>query len=477
MKLRMRLPIRLRVALYVTFSFAVVIIVLSAALTELYEQYSNRAFDVTLQAATSSVANRLVEGTLGRDLSGIREDISETIYPFENKIGMIHIQVFDANLKSVFSFNEGDSLAYKAEPEIFHQRSMGKKFVTIHMQGRRYRTAFENFEIGDSSQGTVIALCSLASLHESTDRIRGLAFIIAPITILLVGIGSVKIARRALRPLERMAHDIDKIEVDTPMMKLPVPKTNDEIEKVADSFNSLMGRIVSLIDSQRNFLMDASHELKTPLTVIQTEIEMLQMKPNLTAEERENLQHLVAEVEYASKLAVDLIYLSRLESAVAVNSAEVDMRPLVQEIVSHHLPIAKRKDVSVSVKGDAGCVVNADRELLSRAISNVLENAIKYSRRGGKVAVTLSADRGSAKAVLSIIDNGAGISADELPRVFDRFYRTRSSRSGDEKGSGLGLSIAKRIVEQQNGRIGIESKPGKGSKVEIVIPLIRLPSS
>ena len=473
MKPRLRLPIRLRVALYVTFSFAVIIIALSAALTELYEEYSNRAFDVTLQAATSSVANRLVEETLTGDISAIREDINETISPFENKVGVIHIRVFDANLKNIFAFNDEDSLAYKSKPLIFHERSRGKKYATFHYRHRTYRAALENFEIGDSSQGTVVAVGSLASLHESIDRIRGLAFIIAPITILLLGIGSVKIARRALRPLERMARDIDGIEVDTSMMKLHVPRTNDEIEKVANSFNSLMERIGTLIDSQRNFLMDASHELKTPLTVIQTEIEMLQMKPDLTVEERENLQHLVAEVEYASKLAVDLIYLSRLESAVAVNFAEVDMRPLVQEIVSHHLPIAKRKDVSVSVKGEAGCVVNADRELLSRAISNVLENAIKYSRRGGKVAVTLSADRGSTKAVLAVSDNGDGISAEELPRVFDRFYRTKSSRSSDEKGSGLGLSIAKRIVEQHNGRIGIESKPGKGSKVEIVIPLLR----
>ncbi|OYV73821.1 MAG: hypothetical protein B7Z74_03280, partial [Deltaproteobacteria bacterium 21-66-5] len=230
MKLRMRLPIRLRVALYVTFSFAVVIVVLSAALTELYEEYSNRAFDVTLQAATSSVANRLVEETLTRDISAIREDINETISPFENKIGVIHIRVFDANVKNIFAFNDEDSLAYKAKPVIFHERSRGKKFATFHIRHRPYRAAFGSFEIGDSSQGTVVAVGSLASLHESIDRIRGLAFIIAPITILLLGIGSVKIARRALRPLERMAHDIDGIEVDTSMMKLQVPRTNDEIE-------------------------------------------------------------------------------------------------------------------------------------------------------------------------------------------------------------------------------------------------------
>lgn len=460
----MRIPIRLRVAAYVTISFAVVIVVVSYALIELYEGYSYREFDVTIQAAASSVANRVADADLKRGLNGIGEDIEETISDFENRIGLIHIGIFDSTNNEIFSLNDIDSMVLRIP--IMHER----KFLSVHWEAKEYRVAFARFEITDTTQGTVVAMSSLAPLHDSIDRIRGLVFVIAPITILLVGIGSVTIARRSLRPLERMARDIDKIEVGASFMKLDVPKTNDEIERVGESFNSLMERITTLMDSQRNFLMDASHELKTPLTVIQAEIEMLQMNPNLTSEEKDNLQHLVAEVEYASKLSVDLIYLSRLEAGAAKFSAlEVDR--IVDEVVSLHMPVAKRKRISLEVKVPGRVIVNGDYAPLKRAISNVVENAIKYTGKGGEIRIAGRTHRQSSVFILTVEDNGPGVSASELPRVFDRFYRTKRTRGGDEKGSGLGLSITKQIIEQHKGKVKMESEFGKGSRVIIELPL------
>ena len=463
----MKLPIRIRVALYVTLSFAIVIVALSFAVTELYERYSYRSFDVTLEAAAGSVANRLVEENLQKDLSEIREDIGETISSFENKIGVIHVAIFDTKGREVFSVNDQDSVASRIPLQA------GRKFVSISLAGRRYRAAIDNFEINENSQGTVVVSGSLAATRESTDRIRGIIFAVAPITILIVGIGSVLIAHRALRPLERIAHDVDRIQVDKPLSELSVPMTNDEIEKVALSFNALIRRIVSVLESQRNFFMDASHELKTPLTVIQTEIEMLLMKSNLTSEERGNLQQLVSEVEYASKLTIDLIYLSKLESSVALNLNRTDLVGVVEEVVSHHASIARRKKILLRVKAANNCKVNADRDLLKRALSNVIENAIKYNRNGGEVSINTSVDERSSTAVIIVEDKGEGISSEELPRVFDRFYRTRSSRGGDEKGSGLGLSIAKRIIEEHKGKIEIKSKIGVGTSVEIQVPTVK----
>ena len=463
----MKLPIRIRVALYVTVSYAVVIIALSYALTELYEEYSYSSFDVTLQAAASSITNRLSEGNFKKDLSGAKEDVEETVASFENNIGVIRIGVFDKAGKEIFSLNDQDSITSKIP---FGTK---KECVTVPSEGKRYRAAFANFEINENSQGTIVALGSLSATDESIDRIRGLIFAVAPITILIVGIGSVLIARRALRPLEMIAHDIDRIQVDKPLSELRVTKTNDEIEKVALSFNALVRRIISLLDSQRNFVMDVSHELKTPLTVIQTEIEMLLMKSNLTSEERENLQQLVSEVEYASKLAIDLIYLSKLESSVVEKFSPVDFDSVAEEVISHQLSIAKRKNIFLRIKLGCKCEVNANAQLLQRAFSNIVENAIKYSRSGGRVSVSTSVNDKSSMAAMLVEDAGVGISEEELPRVFDRFYRTKSSRSGDEKGSGLGLSIAKRIIEEHKGKIEIRSKIGVGTSVEIQIPTVK----
>ncbi len=462
----MKLPIRLRVALYVTLTFAVVIIGLSLVLTELYERYSYRSFDVTLEAAATSIANRIGEDGERIRLHGLGEDISETISTFENKLGLIHVGIFDPSGKEIFSLHDDGGIAsqVRAEP--------GRRFKSVWKKGKKYRAAISHVEAGDQQsgsarQGTVVALASLSATRESIDRIDSLAFIIAPITILLVGIGSVLIARRALYPLERMALDIDSIRVDRPLAKLEVPRTSDEIQRVAESFNALILRIMSLIDSQRNFLLDASHELKTPLTVIQTEIEMLQMKPSLTSEERDNLQQLLSEVEYASKLAIDLIYLSRLESSAISNLSPQDLDAMVKEVLSHQSPIAAHKEIRFHASLSGRCTVNADPELLKRVLSNVLENAVKYSGRGSEIMVTTEVDPQSSRAIVEITDHGQGISEEELPRVFDRFYRTKGARSGDEKGSGLGLSIAKRIVEEHGGKITLASKRGEGTVVKI----------
>ncbi len=356
----MKLPIRFRVALYVTATFTVVIVVLSFVLIELYEKYSNRSFDVTLQAAASSVANRLIKENMNADVSGITEDIGETILSFENRIGVIKVAVFDPSWREVFSYNDNDSMSNKIKFKESTERNIRKKFKTVKVDDRKFRCAFANFEVEDKLQGTVIAFSSLSSAEESIYRIRTIIFILGPITILLVGIGSVLIARRALRPLEKIASSIDGIQVEKPLTKLDVPQTGDEIKKVAESFNAMIQRISSLIDTQRNFLLDASHELKTPLTVIQAEIEMLSMKTGLSAGERENLQQLLSEVEYASKLAVDLIYLSQLESYTNAELLPVDLTDVLEEVVLHHQTIAKKRHVNLRLKHDGDIEIMAD---------------------------------------------------------------------------------------------------------------------
>ncbi len=469
----MRLPIRIRVALYVTFTYAVVIAALSFVLVEVYEKYSYRSMDVTLQAAASSVANRLVEENIQADVSGISEDVGETVANFENRIGIIKVGIFDASWNEVFSYNDGDSITSESKPVNRIGLNDGDEFITLTSHGGKFRCAFANFEIADSLQGTVVVLGSLSSTRESIDRIRAIILIIAPMTILLVGIGSVLIARQSLRPLEKIASNIDGIRVGEPLKKIEVPQVSDEIKKVAESFNALIQRIGNLIETQRNFLLDASHELKTPLTVIQTEIEMLLMKPGLTTEERENLHQLLSEVEYASKLAIDLIYLSRLESSSPAEVRPVDLGAVLGEVVDHYLVIAGKKNISLRFKHDANLRVMGDSNLIRRALSNVIDNAIKYSRVGGEVQVNGMLDEKFSNAIVFIEDKGEGISREELPRVFDRFYRTKSSRGGDEKGSGLGLSIAKRVVEQHNGVIIIDSEIGVGTTVKIELPAIR----
>ncbi len=473
----MNVPIRIRVALFVTMTFAIVIALLGTATMELYKRYSVRSLDLALQATASSVANRLAEAKAGGDTSDINEDVLETVAGFEDRIGVIRIGIFDASKRELFSDNDEDSTLGMLGVNILSCQGHDRKEQTVSTRAGEFRVASASYETTDTTQGAVIAMASLVPTNESIGRIRTIILIVAPITILLIGLGSVVIARRALRPLEKVASGIEGIRLDEPLSILEVPSSGDEIEKVARSFNSLLNRVGSLIDTQRNFLLDASHELKTPLTVIQTEIEMLLMKRELSAEERENLNYILSEVQYSSKLAIDLIYLSRLESLVVPEEKQTDVGQLLEEAARQHSLIAKGKDVKLRVKHDSDLYVKADGLLLKRAFSNVIDNAIKFSRRGGEVWVTGRLEREASRVVVTFEDRGVGLSAEDLPRVYDRFYRSRTSRSGDEKGSGLGLSIVKRIVERQNGIIRIDSQVGSGTTVTIELPTDRLPSS
>ncbi len=458
-------------ALYVTATFAVVIIVLFAVLSELYEGYSYRAFDVTLQAAASAVANGLSETVFQKDKSGIKEDAGESLMSFERKIGIIRVVIFDSLGRQLLSLNDPGLIAERATPESFTRRDRRRKFLTIRVHDKPYRAAIANFETHGESQGTVVVIASLSATRESIDRVQALAFILAPLTILIVAIGSVTIAKRSLRPLEKMAADIDEIGYGKTLSTLAVPESKDEIKKLSESFNSLIRRINALIETQRSLLLDASHQLKTPLTVIQAEIEMLLMRRDLTETERENLKQLLSEAEYASGLAVDLIYLSRLESVGPHEFSLVSLDSLVESIVSRNASLAKHRSIKLLFEPSNECNVRGDTEMLKRALSNIIDNAIKYSGERGEVRVVTRMVSNGAKAIVEVHDKGQGIDAEELGRVFDRFYRTRSARSGDEKGSGLGLSIAKRIVEQHGGKISIESEVGVGTSVTIELPV------
>ncbi len=468
----MTIPIRTRVALFVTLFFAVVIVVLTAVLIELYETYSYREFDVTLQAAASSVANRMVREDGPSDATKMREDIGETLSDFQRKIGLIRVRILDDQGKAILSYNDPDSVTGGVKPKDFLRKGRRKDFITLHFHNLAYRAASAEFELDEGAQGSVIVVGSLASLHDSIDTIRAVALLVGPITILIVGLGSFLLAKRALKPLEKVTEDINRIEAGRLPTRLTTPGTKDEIERLTASFNGLLGRINALMDAQRDFLMHASHELKTPLTVIQTEMEMLLMRPDLNEQDMENLQQLLSEVEYAANLAVDLIFLSRLESANRMEMSQINVDEIVREVLEHLLPIARRRGIAVGSNLQSNSLIFADRGMLRRAFLNIIENSIKYGKKGGQVIVSTKSSPSLKRIAVVVGDDGEGIDEDEIDRVFDRFYRTREARSGVEKGSGLGLAIAKEIVEQHKGKISIKSKRGIGTVVAMEFEMI-----
>lgn len=461
------MTIKLRISTFFTVAYALVVLTLSYALYEINEASSKESFLFALKSATQSVIDKLSEIDLSSP-SSVSEDLQEAVSIFENKLGILHVLVFDSSGREIASLNS-------ISPESVRSAKVDRgDMFRLMLSGRKYTGIKRSFEINERPAGIVYVYASSSYLEESRDRLRNILIILAPISIVVVAVGSLFLSRRALKPLDDVASEIDKIEVDRSLKPIPVPSSNDEIRKVTESFNDLVARLTSLFQLERNFIVDASHELKTPLTVIQTEIEMLLMNPRLSQSEIENLKNLQLEVERAVKIATDLIFFSRLELSNGLKrTAHVDVDGLVAEVVSRLTNLALAKGVKIEVELASDATLFADKESLGRAFSNVIENAIKYyDKLKSDCRVLVRTAREKDYCVVIVSDNGIGINSHDLNYIFNRFYRTKEARSSEVQGSGLGLAITKKIIEEHKGTIEVKSEVSKGTIVTIKLPVI-----
>ena len=219
----------------------------------------------------------------------------------------------------------------------------------------------------------------------------------------------------------------------------------------------------------RQFSSDASHELRTPLTVLKGESELILGKERKPAEYQGVISSNLEEIQYMSKVLEDLFLLSKSdENQIVLDCRALDISLLIEEVCKHAEIIASEKDIRIVIAYLERLQVHGDPVRLRQMTWNVVQNAIKYTQPGGEVKISMQERENTV--LLVVQDNGIGISEDDLPLVFNRFYRVDKARSRQERGTGLGLSICKFIVDAHEGNIGIESKLGEGTKFRISLP-------
>jgi signal transduction histidine kinase len=250
--------------------------------------------------------------------------------------------------------------------------------------------------------------------------------------------------------------------------RIAVERTENELEHVAQALNGAFDRLQGALDAQQRFTADASHELRTPLATIAAETEWALARPRSADEYRESLLTCRRATERMTRLAERLLLLARADhDAVRLEQTTVGLDPIVQEAVSLVQPLAARRQITIETRLDAARV-NGDRECLTELVMNLCSNAVEYNRDGGHVMVEVWPD--GADACMRVRDSGVGISEDDLPRIFERFFRTDRTRDRRTGGAGLGLAIAKWIVDAHGGRITCRSTVGEGTEM-----LVRLP--
>jgi heavy metal sensor kinase len=292
--------------------------------------------------------------------------------------------------------------------------------------------------------------------------------IFIPASITIAWIVGLLFARRALAPVEEIRRHAERISRVNVVERVPEPGTTGEFLNLARTFNEMLDRLQRAIEDLQNFAADAAHELRTPLANLRAEVEIAIQHPQAPEEHERTLVSVLEEVGRMNQIVTDLFTLAKLDMRqYALKRERVRLAALLQEAKETWEAPAAERGVSIHVDGPDAEVVG-DPNALRRILMNLVENAIKYNRHGGRV--TLSIERSDGKARVRVADTGIGIPTESLPHLFRRFYRVDKARSRESGGAGLGLAICKSFVEAHGGRIDVTSAVGEGTTFMVEIP-------
>jgi signal transduction histidine kinase len=274
------------------------------------------------------------------------------------------------------------------------------------------------------------------------------------------------VVSRALEPLESIADTAERIALTGDVSLTVRPEGTGEVRRLAIAFNRMVERLQRLLESQRQLLADTSHELRNPLTVVRTDLDLLGR--DLDSETRQEVAAEAAEeAERMSRLVADLLYLTREENADRGPAERIRLDRLVDEIVGRLQQVAPDHEVRLGHADPVTVLGNRDR--LHQLVTNLVENGIRYTPAGGHVTVDVRRI-GTTLTRLEVVDDGIGIAPEHLPRVFDRFYRVDPARARATGGTGLGLAIVRRVAESHGGTVEATSEPGVGSTFTVILP-------
>jgi heavy metal sensor kinase len=340
--------------------------------------------------------------------------------------------------------------------------------VGSRMQARMregFREAYHFTEMGDC----VLAGRSLAAFSSGMRRFAGLLFAAGGVVLALGLGGGWWLAGRAIRPIDQISAAASRISAGNLAERINVAEADNELGRLAGVLNSTFARLEAAFAQQTQFTADASHDLRTPLAVIITEAQTALARERSAAEYRETLEGCLGTAQQMRRLTESLLELARFDAGQETMKREpFDLSRVARECVELVRPLAERRGLKLDCDLAAvQCLGDAER--ISQVVTNLLTNAIQFNRDQGNIRISVSADTSSAR--LQVADTGDGIPEEDLPHIFERFYRADKARSRAQGRNGLGLAICKAIVEAHGGSIEVASQIGAGSTLTVKLPL------
>jgi len=384
----------------------------------------------------------------------------------------IIVHVFDTDGGIIASSKNTQNLNEIPAGNFIQVLQGNSRFDTISFENQSSRMTFRVYTtpvFENEKVAYIVQVASpLSSIGIALNNIKVALFVLFPVTVLLTGVMGAFLAEVTLRPINNMIKTIHQITAENMKLKLAIPETKDEIQQLAETFNDMLQRLEKAFTSQKKLFEDLSHELKTPLTILKGEFEIILKKMRSKDEYESVIKSALEEINRVSKLAENLLLLARFDSKEAFpEKRKLELNQLIQSVIANVKGMSELKEIRVSFNSAEKLMLDADESQLRTLFFNILDNAVKYTLPGGDVWVSVTKDKQSAK--VKIQDTGIGIPAEDIDNVFDRFYRVDKSRNNT--GFGLGLSIAKSIIEAHGGTIEARSISSEGTTFTILLPL------
>ncbi len=385
----------------------------------------------------------------------------------------IYVQTLDLNGMILDRTNNMGDYAIPVIPATYKSVvGGGVEVETVTIDNGRLRVYSKRVKDIYGTAGIIQVGRSLDDYDQTLDTLRRLLLIGSLIGLVVAFGAGWLLAGATLRPIAMMAGTAQTIGRDRDFnRRVENSGQNDELGRLAITINDMLGELQgayqnvdNTLQAQRRFVADASHELRTPLTTLRGNLELLRRDPPIAKEDLDAvISDMVDETERLIRLVNDLLVLARTDAGYRLNSAPVALQPLVEEVCRQVQSLETQRLITCEQVEDI--VVSGNRDALKQVLLIFLDNALKYSQG----AIHLSAARQDRQVSISVSDNGPGIDPQRLEHIFDRFYRIDEARSGG--GAGLGLAIARALVEAQNGQIRVESQVGQGSIFSVTLPL------
>ena len=444
-----RIPIRVRLTLAFALAMAIVLAAIGAFLYVRLGSSLDEAIDEELQA-------RMVEASA---LVARGDEVASAGDPEER---VVQVLAPDGTLVDTTSLDEpllGPSEAARAE-------EAGAWFVLPHVPGLDGRIRVRAATV-ETAVGPRVVLVG-ASLEDRDDAVRellALLVVAAPVALLLASLLGYGLATLALRPVESMRRDAAAISATEPGRRLSVPPSGDEISRLGETLNAMLGRLEAALERERGFVADAGHELRTPLALLKAELDLALRRPRSEAELAEAVRSAAYETDRLARLAEDLLLLARSDrSQLPLEPERVQVGPLLDAVASRFRGRAHDAGRTIEVEAAGGLDVTADRMRIEQALGNLVDNALGH----GHGTVRLSAVERNGHVELHVRDEGPGFPAGFLLHAFDRFTQADGARSG--AGTGLGLAIAEAVATAHGGSAHAENRDDGGSDVWLALP-------